>query len=279
MMTGKDSTRRKQGKACPYSLNGRVALVTGAGGYLGGAISRGLALAGAHVILNDIRMAGIKTLEEKIKREGGCGQSLAFDLRDEAAIQHNIDRIEESIGRLDIVINNASASKGANLETTNRTDFHLAIHVNLLASMEIIRAARPLLRQTAPKNPGGSSIINIASMYGVVSPDPRLYPTPGVTNPPSYGAAKAALIQLTKYAACEFARDGIRVNAISPGPFPQISTRRESPEFAKHLEERVPLRRLGKPEELVGPVLFLASDASSYVTGTNLIVDGGWTAW
>lgn len=116
-------------------------------------------------------------------------------------------------------------------------------------------------------------------MYGSVSPDPSIYGTSGLNNPPYYGAAKAGLIQLTRYAACHLAADRIRVNCISPGPFPSPQALERDPGFHGRLNAKNPMRRTGEPAELAGPLLFLASDASSYVTGTNLAVDGGWTAW
>ena len=122
-------------------------------------------------------------------------------------------------------------------------------------------------------------MINVASMYGLVSPDLRVYENAASTNPPFYGAAKAALLQLSRYLACELAKDNIRVNALCPGPFPCPSVKEANPEFIKKLENRVPLGRIGIAEELKGPVVFLASDDSSYVTGSTLNVDGGWTAW
>ena len=116
-------------------------------------------------------------------------------------------------------------------------------------------------------------------MYGSVSPDPSIYGTSGANNPPHYGAAKAALIQFTRYAACHLASDRIRVNCISPGPFPAAKYLERDPQFAERLSAKNPMGRVGDPMELQGPLLFLASDASSYVTGIDLAVDGGWTAW
>jgi len=123
------------------------------------------------------------------------------------------------------------------------------------------------------------SIVNVASMYGMVSPQPELYRDhPQYHNPAAYGAAKAGVIQFTRYTACHLAGSGIRVNCLSPGPFPRDEVRNDAA-FAERLCERVPLGRVGSPEEIVGPALFLLSDASSYVTGHNLVVDGGWSAW
>ena len=143
----------------------------------------------------------------------------------------------------------------------------------------IAQLAHPLLIQGISAKHGGASIINIASMYASVSPDPKIYGDSGENNPPYYGAAKAGLIQLTRYLACHFAPERIRVNAISPGPFPVEDGTESSRKFINKLKRKVPLGRVGHPSELCGAVLFLSSDASSYVTGANIPVDGGWTAW
>ena len=116
-------------------------------------------------------------------------------------------------------------------------------------------------------------------MYGLVSPRPATYAAhPAFHSPPSYGAAKAGVVQFTRYAACHYAGDGIRVNSVSPGPFPSPSVQRER-SFVAQLEARVPLGRIGEAHEITGPVAFLLSPLASYVTGHDLVVDGGWTAW
>jgi NAD(P)-dependent dehydrogenase (short-subunit alcohol dehydrogenase family) len=119
----------------------------------------------------------------------------------------------------------------------------------------------------------------MGSMYGMVSPDQRVYESKRVANPPFYGAAKAALLQWTRYAACEFGPEGIRVNAISPGPFPSTDVQAANPDFVATLANKVPMGRIGHAKEIQGPLSFLISDASSFVNGTNLVVDGGWTCW
>ena len=126
------------------------------------------------------------------------------------------------------------------------------------------------------KNKFGS-IINISSMYGMVSPDPSIYGSSGHNNPPNYGAGKAAIIQFTRYTACHLAKKGIRVNSVSPGPFPKPDV--TDMRFISNLKKKTPMGRLGQPHEIKGVIVFLASQSSSFVTGTNISVDGGWTAW
>jgi gluconate 5-dehydrogenase len=116
-------------------------------------------------------------------------------------------------------------------------------------------------------------------MYGLVGPDPAIYGATGMNSPPAYGPAKAALIQLTRYMACHWGPKGIRVNAIAPGPFPRDEIQQEHPEFAARLAAKTPLGRVGTPNEIAGTAVFLGADASTYVTGACLNVDGGWTAW
>jgi gluconate 5-dehydrogenase len=122
------------------------------------------------------------------------------------------------------------------------------------------------------------NIVNIASMYGMVSPDPGMYGDSGQNSPPTYGAGKAAVLQLTRYCAANLAEKNIRVNSITPGPFPDLNRSVEEG-FLSRLKGKTMLKRTGSPEELTGALLLLASDASSYMTGSNIVVDGGWTAW
>jgi NAD(P)-dependent dehydrogenase (short-subunit alcohol dehydrogenase family) len=253
-----------------FSLSGRVALVTGGAGHLGKAICRGLAEAGGCVLVNGRDVAKANAFVETLRKEGLAAEALAFDVTD----QESIDRAFATITRLDILVNNAVLSRPGTIATTPASTFAPAAAIASGAAYAMTRAALPLMRHT------GGSIINVASMYGVVSPDPRIYGDSGYDNPPSYGAAKAGLIQLTRYLACHLAGDRIRVNSISPGPFPPVETLEAlHPEFLRALEQKVPMQRVGRPTELSGVVVFLASDASSYITGANIPVDGGWTAW
>lgn len=253
-----------------FSLEGRVALVTGGTGHLGRSICRGLAGAGARVLVNGRNAGKAETFAAELAAQGYSAEGLPFDVTD----HHRAAAALGAVKRLDILVNNAAPIQTGSVETVDSSMFASASAGIVEAAFALSRTALPLLRN------GGGSIINIASMYGSVSPDPEIYGQSGFNNPPQYGAAKAGLIQLTRYLACHFAPAGVRVNAISPGPFPvQEKLAAEHPEFLAALGRKVPMRRVGHPDELAGAVVFLASDASSFVTGVNLAVDGGWTAW
>lgn len=126
---------------------------------------------------------------------------------------------------------------------------------------------------------GSGAIVLFSSMYGIVSPDPRIYHAPMTPNPIDYGASKAALIQLTKYFAVHYGAFGVRFNCIAPGPFPNPDVQKKHPQFIKDLSHKTALGRIGINTEIAGPTIFLLSDGASFVTGHCLVVDGGWTAW
>lgn len=250
-----------------FSLQGRVAVVTGAAGHLGAPMARALAAAGAKVYLLGRNPAPLEALRGQI---GSRATAAIVDVTDAGQVSGFLQNIAEQ--RLDVLVNNAYA--GA---TPDGDAFARAYEITVTAAFRLVRESLPLLRN-AVKAAGGASVINIASMYGMVSPDPRVYED-SPPNPPFYGAAKAGLIQLTRHLAAELGPEKIRVNAISPGPFPSPASQQNFPKLMGNLEKKLPLGRLGQPEELAGAVAFLASDAASYVTGINLPVDGGWTAW
>ncbi len=235
-----------------------------------------LAGAGAHVILNVRQFSRGETLLKSIEACGGSAEILELDVCDERAVQDYFSH--KFPGALHILINNAYNGKGGTIESSEAQDYLAAYQISMAASHNIFRAALQALRRAVQES-GNASVINVGSMYGLVSPDIRIYDSPVSTNPPFYGAAKAALIQWSRYAACEFGREGIRVNSVSPGPFPSTSVQNQSPDFVSALASRVPMGRVGQACEIAGPILFLASPASAFVNGINLPVDGGWTAW
>jgi NAD(P)-dependent dehydrogenase (short-subunit alcohol dehydrogenase family) len=262
-----------------FRLDGRVAFLSGAAGYLGRPMAEALAAAGAHVILNGRRQPPLDEFADELKRQGRQVSVACFDITEDAAIHEHMARIGEEHGRLDVLVNNASAGRPGTIETATSADFEQLYRVNVVAAFALLQAAKALLMEAGRRNQGSASVINIASMYGSVSPDPSIYGSSGANNPPYYGAAKAGLIQLTRYTACHLAPERIRVNCISPGAFPAARYLQQDPEFGERLKAKNPMHRVGDPLEVQGPLLFLASDASSYVTGVNLAVDGGWTAW
>ena len=259
-----------------FSLSGKNALVTGASGYLGSVMSVALADAGAHVILNVRASAKAESLMRDIHARGGSAEILELDVCDEKAVKDYFNY--RAPNELHVLVNNAYKGKGGTIETSTGADYMEAYQVAMVAAHNMLTYALPALRRAVAKA-GDASVINVGSMYGVVSPDKRVYDSPSGTNPPFYGATKAALIQWSRYAACEFGGEGIRVNAISPGPFPSLTVQEDLPNFIATLASKVPLGRVGQSDEIAGPVLFLASSAASFVNGVNLSVDGGWTAW
>jgi NAD(P)-dependent dehydrogenase (short-subunit alcohol dehydrogenase family) len=255
-----------------FRLKGRVALLTGAAGHLGAGMAEALCEAGARVALNGRDAAKLEKLRVSLRRRGFAAESFPEDVSRAGGAAKLVVSVRRKLRRLDILVNNAYAGKAGTLETASAADFRETSEVALIAPFSLIQAALPHLRR-------GASIVNVASMYGIVSPDPSVYKNTGLNNPPFYGAAKAGLLQLTRYAACHLAPKGIRVNSLVPGPFPAPAVARAHPAFVKALSRKVPLGRVGRPEELKGPLVFLASDASSFMTGATLVVDGGWTAW
>lgn len=261
-----------------FRLDGRVAFLSGAAGHLGSAMAAALAEAGAHVVLNGRREEALAPLRDALAERGLAASIVAFDVRDTAAVERGFAQVAERHGRVDVLVNNAYAGPTGTVTSSTPDDFQAAYDVAVTGAFRCFSAARPLLARAAGEA-GHASVVNIASMYGWVSPDPRIYGDSGMNSPPFYGAAKGGLLQLTRYLAAHAAAEGIRVNAVSPGPFPPERVRTRDPRFHDALRAKVPLGRVGEAGELKGALLFLASDASSFVTGINLPVDGGWTAW
>jgi gluconate 5-dehydrogenase len=257
-----------------FSLKGQVAIVTGACGNLGPALSRALAEAGATVVVTsrDVRRAA--DFAATLPGKGHVG--LALRLEDPGEFRGFADKIVHRLGRMDILVNNACTGPAPTIEEATAADFAGSYLVGLTACFLMARELVHHLRERGA--PG--AVINIASMYGIVGSYPEVYRGLGnVLSPPNYHALKGALIHLTRYLAVYWAQDNVRVNSISPGPFPSDSVRNKMPVFVRRLTKKVPLGRVGRPEELKGAVVLLASKAGSYITGQNLVVDGGWTAW
>lgn len=256
-----------------YNLENNVVLITGATGYLGKAMCIGLANLGAKVLVNSRNLNTANILVNQINSSGGNAEAAIFDVTDLSSIQAYFDSYT---GELTSIVNNAYAGSGATIESAKSNEYIESYDIVMVAAHNIFTQALPKLRASV-KNKHPTSVINIGSMYGIVSPDIEMYESPKHTNPPFYGAAKAALIQWTKYGACEFGKEDIRFNSISPGPFPNLIKNEE--DFVLKLSKKVPMQRVGSAAEIVGPVAFLLSSASSFVNGANINVDGGWTKW
>lgn len=259
------------------SLNGKTALITGGGGHIGKAIAGAFAELGAKVAVLDINAdASAQVCDDIAKTHGTQTMSLCLDIVDDDALRAVPNQVANSLGSLDILVNNAAFAGDKNLsgwavpfEDQSVESWRAALEVNLTAAFSLCQSSAKFLSQS-----GNGSIINMGSIYGVVGPDNSLYEGTSMGNPAAYGASKGGIIQLTKYLSTVLAPK-IRVNAISPGGL----WRNQKAKFVERYEKRTPMKRMGNEEDLIGAATYFASDMSAYVTGQNLLVDGGWTAW
>jgi NAD(P)-dependent dehydrogenase (short-subunit alcohol dehydrogenase family) len=258
-------------------LTGRVAAVTGGAGHVGTAIVEAYAELGATIVVIDLDQAACDAAAGSIRRRFGVDAiGHAANLADDRALQGVAPFIEREARRLDVLVNAAAMVGTARLagwavpfESQSVETWRKAIDVNLTAPFALVQSCSALLRRS-----GHGSVINIASIYGVVGPDWRLYEATDLGNPAAYSASKGGLLQLTRWLATTLA-PAVRVNAITPGG---VFRDTKEPFLSKYVS-RVPLGRMATEDDLKGAAVYLASDLSSYVTGHNLVVDGGWTAW
>ena len=266
-----------------FNLTGRVAVVTGGGGLLGSEICRGLAQFGAEVVVVDIHKTRAVLVADGIKAAGLC-TAVAYecDVSIELSVQQLVAHIIAKFGRIDILINNAAGKSDdldsffEILENYELEEWRSIMSINLDGMFLVAReVGKTMCRQNS-----GGSIVQTASIYGIVAPDQRIYEGSHylgreINTPAVYSASKAGVIGLTRHLAAYWAESGVRVNSISPGG---IESGQNS-QFISRYSQKVPMNSMGRPEEIVGAVLYLASDASSYVTGHNLVIDGGLSCW
>lgn len=256
-----------------FNLDKKVILITGGYGHLGSAISQSLLFHGAEVY---VLGKSIEKFNQTFDQSNELHKNLNFvscDISKTAEIKDAFSKVYKIKNKIDVLINNAFYSRGISPDEMSDDDWNYGIDGNLNSVYRCIREIIPYFKKQ--KN---GKIINVSSMYGLVSPDFQIYETfPEALNPPHYGAAKAGVIQLTKYFANFLGKDGIIVNAVTPGPYPSEKVQKNE-KFITELAKKTALNRIGKPEDIAGVFVFLASDAANYITGQNLIIDGGWTS-
>ena len=249
----------------PKILQGRLALVTGGGQGNGQAIALGLAHAGARVIVTDLNEVNAQKVAQDIRQLGGQAWAFRQDVTDEAANLALAERVLRDIGPIDILINNAGIIIREGVDSPNAvSNLALMLKVNVMGSFIPVHSWLPALRATK------GCIINLASIAA----------TAGLAGTMGYSPSKGAVKLMTQALAVELADDGIRVNALAPGVIetPMTAPTREAPEKLARFMQRTPMKRVGQVQELIGPIVFLASDMASYVTGVTLPVDGGFLA-
>jgi len=249
----------------PFSLENRDIWVIGGAGYLGQEVVKLLIELGATVLCADLPG----------KAQPAPNVSPAdLDAADIPALEKFVvDQIAaRGVPHGLVVMTYAGTAK--KFDELTAADFDHANHGNLTATFTLARAIGNAMAER-----GSGSLVLFSSMYGTVSTDPHIYEAPMNPNPVEYGVGKAGIQQLTRYLAVHYGKRGVRCNAISPGPFPNPSVQREEPAFIDRLSKKVPLGRVGQAPEIAGAVAFLLSDTSTFITGQNLAVDGGWTIW
>ena len=247
-------------------LVGKVALISGGARGMGAAEARLFAREGAQVVIGDILATEGEAVEADIRAKGGEAAFVRLDVTSEADWQKAVDLAQSRFGKLNVLVNNAGIGGGNRIEDTTVEDWNRMMDVNAKGVFLGTKAVIAAMRQA-----GGGSIVNISSQLGLVGTD---------NSSPQYQASKGAVRLLTKATAIQYAREGIRANSVHPGPIVTAMTerRRADPAQRQLMISRIPLGRYGEPDEVAYGVLYLASDESAFVTGSELVIDGGWTA-
>ena len=259
-----------------FSLEGKVAIVTGGRGLYGAAICEGLCEMGATVVVASRNGAKCEEFADKLRQQGHKACGMALDLSDDASIQSLAKSVYDRFGRIDILVNNAvDRSNMTSLANATRQKLQDSASTNLNGQILLSQA---VLEYMIPEEKG--SIINISSMRGLDCPHFPFYPEAMGDQPVNYTTEKWAMVGLTKYMAGRYGKHHIRVNCIAPGGFnPRLADDPEKKAFVDTYIANTPLGCWASYDDIKGPVVFLASDAAAYVTGTTLVMDGGWTIW
>lgn len=251
-----------------FDLKGKVAVVTGAAGLVGRQITRALAEAGATTFIASRSLPKLRTEAAGWRERGAAVTALRYDQSREPSVQALLRQVLQHAGHVDVLVNNAVERPMADWASPVRT-FARSMAVNATGLFTMIRVFGDAMADR-----GGGSIINVGSIQGVVGPDFTLYEGLNWGTPPDYFFHKGGMVMLTRYAAAKLGPHGVRVNCLSPGGF----FNRQDPVFVRRYCARTFLGRMANESDLVGAIVFLASDASAYVTGATLAIDGGYTA-
>jgi len=254
-----------------FNLDGRVAVVTGGAGLIGFALAQGLATFGAHTFIADINEEIAEKRAAELAGKGLRSSAIVMDTSDMTSVSAGIAQILSKAGSLDVWVNSAypkSKDWGFPFEKVSIDSWRSAIDGQMTSYCLCCREAAEAMR---PRKRG--SIINLGSTYGMVGPDFSIYEGTDLTMPAAYAAIKGGIINFTRYLASYYGKDGIRFNCISPGG---VENHQAAPFVEKYVSKTL-LGKMAKPDDMAGAAVFLASDASAYVTGHNLVVDGGWT--
>lgn len=254
-----------------FDLTGRTALITGGGGHLGRALANALAEAGARVAVGSRDATRAAALAAELPNSAAGHRGIVLDYADPGSLADGFATAVECCGAVDILVNNGHAGSACDWTNVTPEEFQRQLAM-VTGYFELSR----LLRNHVVARGAAGSIVLLGSMYGVVGSYPEAYAGIAPASPVHYHALKGGIVQMTRHLAVYWAKDHVRVNCLSPGPFPSD---RAPAEMVARLKEKSPLGRMGRPEELKGALLLLVSDAGSYITGQNLLVDGGWTAW